>query len=815
MANRFLADASSEKAIFDFLCLPKMGLAPGQGSESTARLAKYPDISAPQVSRPSGETFRSSPSAEKQVELGRLGNAARILGEENSFASPSADVLHELRHKHPVGPLFPFGNLVGQSTPKPPTQEQLLDSFRTFKHDTAPGVSGWTVPLLKVAMQSDAVKKMLTMLAGMLLAGTAPGRNFLCSSRLIALDKPDGGVRPIAVGELIYRLCTKAILRCSFKPDCLSPSQFGVGTRGGVEPLIRAVQRAVDGSIEGQNFTHITSLDFSNAFNTLDRSELASSIRRHAGGLYRLAKWAYDSPSDLILGGIQAPPEVICSSQGVRQGDPLGPLLFSIGIRPIIEDLSNALGPDCVVLAYLDDMYILSSSADTLSRVEDFFALNERSLKLNVAKSFTNSVEDIKTNGIKMLGTCLGPKEVRAEFLQGKIEELETKIGRLVGLPHQHALLLLRQCLQQDLRHLQRCLFSDDLTDLWSKLDQIIWDSALRMRGAKEIPGLDTSTLDNQLLSLPVRLGGLGLLSHHVCAPLAFSAANDISDNLLVPLLGPPVQPPRLVNPDDPASIAPQRTRCNEVFECQRNALLNELDGHQMKTIIESASGLGKKWLFVVPFYQSLRLTDFEVSTGLHSRTLHPGSDSACPQCHALNAIGHADICVHRKRWNIARHEQVKRAIASTLSKIEGATVAVEPHIGETNRRNDIRITGSEASGLASHEYEVTVVSLKSRDSVETRLPPNLLPTEPAERGHALIGRFLDQTAANKRSRLPEVRRRIAFTPLVFSMGGCMDKGTIACLRLWQGVLPPSAFSAMCQQLSLILLRARAKSFVA
>ena len=671
------------------------------------------------------------------------------------------------------------------------------------------------MPLLKVAMRSDAVKKMLTMLAGMLLAGTAPGRNFLCSSRLIALDKPDGGVRPIAVGELIYRLCTKAILRCSFKPDCLSPSQFGVGTRGGVEPLIRAVQRAIDGSIEGKDFTHVTSLDFSNAFNTLDRRDLATFIRRHAGGLYRLAKWAYDNPSDLILGGIQGPPEVILSSQGVRQGDPLGPLFFSIGVRPIIDNLSNALGPDCIVMAYLDDVYILSTSADTLSDVKEFFEANECSLKLNVVKSFTTSIEDIKANGLKMLGTCLGPKEARSEFLKTKIQDLELKIGRLVGLPHQHALLLLRQCLQQDLRHLQRCLISDDLTDLWKRLDQIIWDAALRMRSAKEIPGVDTSRLDNQLLALPVRLGGLGLLSHQICAPLAFSAARDISDNLLVPLLGPPAQPPTLSNPDEPDSIAPQRIRCNKVFEEQRNTLLCELDGHQIKTIIESASGLGKKWLFVVPFYQSLRLTDFEVSAGLHARTLHPGSDSACAQCHALNEIGHADVCVHRKRWNIARHEQVKRAIASTLSRIEGATVTVEPHIGETNRRNDIRVIGSEASGLASHEYDVTVVSLKSRDSVETRLPPNLLPTNPAERGHALIGRFLEQTATNKRNRLPEGRRRMAFDPLVFSVGGCMDKGTVACLRLWQGVLPPSAFSAMCQQLSLILLRARAKSFVA
>ncbi|GHJ83759.1 hypothetical protein NliqN6_0161 [Naganishia liquefaciens] len=57
VANRFLADASSERAIFEFLCLPKMGLAPGQGTASTARLAKYPDVSAPQISRPSGEFF--------------------------------------------------------------------------------------------------------------------------------------------------------------------------------------------------------------------------------------------------------------------------------------------------------------------------------------------------------------------------------------------------------------------------------------------------------------------------------------------------------------------------------------------------------------------------------------------------------------------------------------------------------------------------------------------------------------------------------------------------------------------------------------
>jgi hypothetical protein len=322
-----------------------------------------------------------------------------------------------------------------------------MESFRSFKHDTAPGVSGWTVPLLKVALRSDSVQKMLTTLVTMLLAGTAPGRKFLCSSRLIALDKPDRGVRPIAIGELVYRLCTKSIVRHSFKPDCLSPCQFGVGTRGGVEPIIRAIQRAMDGSIMGEDFTHVTSLDFSNAFNTLDRAGLAKALKQFAPGLYRLAKWVYNGPSDLIFGGIQEKPQVISSSQGVRQGNPLGPLLFSIGTRPILDKLAGHLGVDCVILAYLDNIYILSKGPDTLDSVTEFFDENDYSLKLNPNKSFITSINEIKDSGLKVLGSCLGATAIRKDFLEEKVALVEQKINRLVDLPHQHALLLLRQCM--------------------------------------------------------------------------------------------------------------------------------------------------------------------------------------------------------------------------------------------------------------------------------------------------------------------------------------------------------------------------------
>jgi hypothetical protein len=185
-------------------------------------------------------------------------------------------------------------------------EDAILDAFKSLKPDTAPGISGCTHHLLAIALRSPVVLKALHNLTGFIIAGTAPGQALLCCSRLTALLNPDGGYRSITVGELIYRLCTKAILRHAFRPNFLLPFQFGVGTKGGVEPVIRVAQRALDISL-GRLFTHLTSLDFSNAFNTVDRREIASGLRRFAPSLYRAGKWAYGTRSDLVLTSREGP----------------------------------------------------------------------------------------------------------------------------------------------------------------------------------------------------------------------------------------------------------------------------------------------------------------------------------------------------------------------------------------------------------------------------------------------------------------------------------------------------------------------------
>jgi hypothetical protein len=142
--------------------------------------------------------------------------------------------------------------------------------FKTFKPDTSPGLSRWTHHLLSTALRVPAFLKALHILTGLIVAGTAPGQAMLCASRLTPLRKSDGGLHPIAVRDMTYRLVIKAVIRHSNRPDFLLPYQFGVGSKGGVEPMVRAVNCALDGPL-GQPYTRLTSLDFSNAFNTVDR----------------------------------------------------------------------------------------------------------------------------------------------------------------------------------------------------------------------------------------------------------------------------------------------------------------------------------------------------------------------------------------------------------------------------------------------------------------------------------------------------------------------------------------------------------------
>ena len=159
--------------------------------------------------------------------------------------------------------------------------------------------------------------------------------------------------------------------------------------------------------------------------------------------------------------------------------------------------------------------------------------------------------------------------------------------------------------MQQNLRHLQRSLESDDLVYQWDKLDTILRDAVIRIRG---LPSRAEHTLHATLISLPVRMGGLGILSYKTVAPQAYAAASEAADSTLAPILTPE-------SFRDSTQPITQHQRCQEIFVGNREALLGSLTPERAKTVVEASSKLGRVWLTTIPFQlhrtQGCSLLDF------------------------------------------------------------------------------------------------------------------------------------------------------------------------------------------------------------
>jgi len=165
-----------------------------------------------------------------------------------------------------------------------------------------------------------------------MVAGLAPRElaPFVAGAPLMALAKAGGGLRPIAIGETIRRLVSKCCCEATVEDAkvIFGPLQVGVATQGGAEASVHAVRKLAKefGEDPGKIMLKV---DFSNAFNMVDRTQMLAQVFEKLPGLYRWVEYCYSDPAHLFFGSC-----VLQSAAGVQQGDPLGPLLFSLVLHP-------------------------------------------------------------------------------------------------------------------------------------------------------------------------------------------------------------------------------------------------------------------------------------------------------------------------------------------------------------------------------------------------------------------------------------------------------------------------------------------------
>ncbi|KAL0227067.1 hypothetical protein P9112_014391 [Eukaryota sp. TZLM1-RC] len=95
------------------------------------------------------------------------------------------------------------------------------------------------------------------------------------------------------------------------------------------------------------------SLDFSNAFNSLSRCSIHGSLLEYMPELMPYFQSTYSTNPNLHFGN-----SILSSSSGVKEGDPLGPLLFCLAIHPILLQIQEMF-PSLKMIAYMDDVVLI------------------------------------------------------------------------------------------------------------------------------------------------------------------------------------------------------------------------------------------------------------------------------------------------------------------------------------------------------------------------------------------------------------------------------------------------------------------------
>ena len=129
--------------------------------------------------------------------------------------------------------------------------------------------------------------------------------------------------------------------------------------KAGCEAIIHSVAHIMEKQDQPSLSRWVLLVDFSNAFNCVNREFMFSAIRSVLPGLSRWVECCYGTDSVLHFGD-----HSLLSRCGVQQGDPLGPLCFALTLQPIAMRIKRALLNLLCNVVYLDDGTICGSPQD-------------------------------------------------------------------------------------------------------------------------------------------------------------------------------------------------------------------------------------------------------------------------------------------------------------------------------------------------------------------------------------------------------------------------------------------------------------------
>jgi hypothetical protein len=391
MATRIkrFADGDIEGLVSDFLAAHKERdehLASNKNNDAAATASGRND---------DDERKRRFLRADTEAGMGNYSKAVKVLC---STAAPADELQTSMQHLQPLHPATgalsaSMASAIAAAITTAPsltlTKESVRWALRTSKRNSSPGPSGCTFEHWRgIVMEDDDALKDFTAFLNVFTSGSLPPglKTLWGSCNTIALSKAAGGYRPISMGETLRRILGRsASHQCTEDISTyFEPLQLGVGVENGCEKIINTARALL---IEHPEFV-ILACDVKNAFNSMSRDcfmrELMEQEQfRH---LLPLVSQFYSSPGQCIVRGARGEYGIISSESGQQQGDPVGNLLFGLGLHPILQSIHSEFSDMGVTIrAYIDDITLIGPEhAVKLAYVR----LKEKLEAINLTMSF-------------------------------------------------------------------------------------------------------------------------------------------------------------------------------------------------------------------------------------------------------------------------------------------------------------------------------------------------------------------------------------------------------------------------------------------
>ena len=288
------------------------------------------------VDSDAAQDLRAINKAKRLVLEGCACKAAKTLSQKfKSINLSDEEVLDKLTELHPQKPCD-FEAPEDAPTLAGVTPEELRSAAKRLAKGVSPGPTGMTDGIVRLMTDDEVSCGSLCHMIRDLLNGflSKDVTQRLNRARLVAIPKGGGGVRPVAMGEVLNKLAGIVLMQRyehTLAP-LFAPMQQGVFARAGCERIVHKLR-------ERYNKGHsMLAIDFKNAFNSPCRKEIAKHVFAFSAlrPFQRFFQVEYAGTSELLFYGSENKLfGVVPSSSGLRQGSPLASLYFCIYMQPI------------------------------------------------------------------------------------------------------------------------------------------------------------------------------------------------------------------------------------------------------------------------------------------------------------------------------------------------------------------------------------------------------------------------------------------------------------------------------------------------